>query len=340
MTPKKGAMRADVFLVERGHAATRSQAQRLIAAGVQWRLSQGLPWQKVTKNGDDIPGIAEVELLDSAEARYLSRGGLKLEGALKATGLAVACWHCLDVGQSTGGFTDCLLQQGVAQVVGVDVGHGQLHERLGNDLRVVGVEGMNARSMTAESLLEACEEALSERVEQDPDDNDTQPVAPYSWMRNGGVVSEEYDDSDDAKEQDVEAFKAERMALAAARAEGALPTVRRRKEGREQVDITPAFDLITGDLSFISLTLVLPALVPLMKPEGVLLMLVKPQFELQPGQVGKGGIVRDEALYAVVETRIREACAELGLAVVAWLASAIEGGDGNREFFVHARKAA
>lgn len=333
-------MRADVFLVERGHAATRSQAQRLIAAGVQWRLSQGLPWQKVTKNGDDIPGIAEVELLDSAEARYLSRGGLKLEGALKSTGLSVTGLRCLDVGQSTGGFTDCLLQHGAAQVIGVDVGHGQLHERLGNDLRVVGVEGLNARAMTAESLQEACEEALSERVEQDPDDNDTQPVAPYSWMRNGGEVGEEYDDSDDAKEQDVEAFKAERVALATARAEGALPTVRRRKEGREGVDITPVFDFITGDLSFISLTLVLPALVPLLKPAGELLMLVKPQFELQPGQVGKGGIVRDEALYDVVEKRIRDACAALGLTVVAWLASTIDGGDGNREFFVHARKSA
>ncbi len=333
-------MRADVFLVERGHAATRSQAQRLIAAGVQWRLSQGLPWQKVTKNGDDIPGIAEVELLDSAEARYLSRGGLKLEGALKATGLAVAGWRCLDVGQSTGGFTDCLLQQGAAQVIGVDVGHGQLHERLRSDVRVVGVEGLNARAMTAESLREACEEALCERVEQDPDDNDTQPVAPYSWMRNGGLVDEEYDDSDDAKEQDVEAFKAERIARENARAEGALPTIRRRREGREAVDITPAFDLVTGDLSFISLTLVLPALVPLMKPAGELLMLVKPQFELQPGQVGKGGIVRDEALYGVVETRIRDACAEQGLAVVTWLPSTIDGGDGNREFFVYARRAA
>ena len=82
-------MRADVFLVEAGHAATRSQAQRLIAAGVEWRLSPLAPWQKVAKNGDDIPEIALVELLDGAEAKYLSRGGLKLEGALKATGLAV-----------------------------------------------------------------------------------------------------------------------------------------------------------------------------------------------------------------------------------------------------------
>ena len=332
-------MRADVFLVERGHAATRSQAQRLIAGGLQWRLAPGMPWQKVAKNGDEIPDIAEVQLLDAAEAKYLSRGGLKLEGALQATGLAVAGWRCLDVGQSTGGFTDCLLQHGAAQVVGVDVGHGQLHERLRNDPRVVGVEGLNARAMTAASLREACEEALSERVEQDPEDNDTQPEAPYAWMRNGGEVGDDYDDSDDAKEHDVEAFKAERAAKARARAEGALPTVRRRRAGREDVDIPAVFDLVTGDVSFISLTLILPAVAPLLAPGGTLLMLVKPQFELQPGQVGKGGIVRDASLYAVVEQRIREGCAAAGLAVAAWLPSAIEGGDGNREFFIHARRA-
>ncbi len=333
-------MRADVFLVERGHATTRSQAQRLIAAGVQWRLSPGMPWTKVAKNGDEIPEIAEVELLDAAEAKYLSRGGLKLEGALRATGLSVARLRCLDVGQSTGGFTDCLLQAGAAQVIGVDVGHGQLHERLRADVRVVGVEGLNARAMTAESLEDACEEALSERVERDAEDNDTQPVAPYAWMRNGGEVDDDYDDSDDAKEHDVEAFKAERAAKARARAEGALPTVRRRRADREGVDVTPAFDLVTGDVSFISLTLILPAAAPLLKAGGDLLMLVKPQFELQPGQVGKGGIVRDAALYPVVEQRIRDACAQAGLQVVGWHDSAIDGGDGNREFFIHARKPA
>ncbi len=99
-----------------------------------------------------------------------------------------------------------------------------------------------------------------------------------------------------------------------------------------------SFDVVTGDLSFISLTLVLPALVPLLKPGGALLMLVKPQFELQPAQIGKGGIVRDAALHAVVEQRIRQACAALGLAVQAWLDSPISGGDGNREFFVFARR--
>ncbi|HRO54381.1 MAG TPA: TlyA family RNA methyltransferase [Alicycliphilus sp.] len=332
-------MRADVFLVEGGHASTRSQAQRLIAAGVQWRLAATLPWNKVAKNGDDIPAGAELQLLDAAEAKYLSRGGLKLEGALAATGIQVAGLRCLDVGQSTGGFTDCLLQAGAAQVIGVDVGQGQLHERLRADPRVIAVEGLNARHLTPQALQEGCEEALSVRTEADPDDNDTQPEAPYAWMRNGGLVDDAYDDSQDAKEHEIEAFKAERATKAKDRAEGRLATVRKRLPGREKDDITPAFDLVVGDLSFISLTLVLAALVPLLKPEGRLLMLVKPQFELQPGQVGKGGIVRDASLYAEVEQRIRACCADIGLQVIGWHDSPIAGGDGNREFFVDARRA-
>ena len=266
-------MRADVFLVEAGHAATRSQAQRLIAAGVQWRLSKGAPWQKVAKNGDDIPAIAEVELLDAAEAKYLSRGGLKLEGALAASGLQVAGLRCLDVGQSTGGFTDCLLQHGAAQVVGVDVGHGQVHERLRADPRVICVEGLNARTLTLGALQQECELALSEVIEE-VEDNETQPEAPYSWMRNGGLVDEQYDDSDDAKDKDIERFKSERAAKIQARAAGTLPVERRRRAECADVDTTPVFDMVTGDLSFISLTLVLPSLVPLLAPEGALLMLV------------------------------------------------------------------
>jgi len=332
-------MRIDQLLGERGLASSRSQAQRLIAAGVQWRLDAAAPWKRVAKNGDEVPSDAQIELLDTAEARYVSRGGLKLEGALRATGLSVAGLRCLDVGQSTGGFTDCLLQQGAAQVIGVDVGHGQLHERLRSDVRVVCVEGVNARSLTAQALQEACELALSEVIEVE-EDNETQPEAPYSWMRNGGQVDEAYDDSNDAKEQDIESFKAERAAFAKAREQGTLPVERRRRAEWADADITPVFDLVTGDLSFISLTLVLPALVPLLAPGGQLLMLVKPQFELQPGQVGKGGIVRDASLYAVVEQRIRDCCAELGLVVQAWLDSPIQGGDGNREFFVQARRAA
>ncbi|MRT20803.1 TlyA family RNA methyltransferase [Comamonas sp. CAH-2] len=328
-------MRADVFLVDHGYATTRSQAQRLIASGVEWRLTPLAPWKKVAKNGDDIPAGVELKLLDNAEAKYISRGGLKLEGALEATGLKVDGLRCLDVGQSTGGFTDCLLQRGAAQVIGVDVGHGQLHERLRADVRVVCVEGMNARAMTAEVLQDACEEVISERWEEE-EDNDTQPKAPYAWMRNGGQVDEDYDDSNDAKDSDIEAFKAERAAKAKAREEGTVPTERRRKAEYAEVDTTPLFDFVTGDVSFISLTLVLPAVVRLLKPHGQLLMLVKPQFELQPGQIGKGGIVREPAHFQEVEERVRTCLTELGLEVKAWMESAIEGGDGNREFFIHA----
>lgn len=328
-------MRADVFLVDHGHATTRSQAQRLIASGVEWRMSPLAPWKKVVKNGDDIPVGAELKLLDDAEVKYISRGGLKLEGALAATGLKVNGLRCLDVGQSTGGFTDCLLKHGAAQVIGVDVGQGQLHESLRADVRVICVEGVNARSMAAEVLEDACEEVISERWEEE-EDNSTQPQAPYAWMRNGGEVDEEYDDSNDAKDTDIEAFKAERAAKIKAREEGNVPTERRRKAEYADVDTTPEFDFITGDVSFISLTLVLPAVVRLLKPHGQLLMLVKPQFELQPGQVGKGGIVRDAALFKEVKERVTSCLQDLGLEVKGWMDSAIEGGDGNHEFFVHA----
>ena len=248
-------MRADQLLVERGLAASRSQAVRLIAGGLRWR--DGAGWRMVGKNGEDVPANAELELLDAAEARYVSRGGLKLEGALAVAGIDARGRRCLDVGQSTGGFTDCLLQQGAAHVVGVDVGHGQLHPRLRADARVTAVEGVNARALDASAWAAASPA-------------DTQ------------------------------------------------------------------FDLIVGDLSFISLTLVLPALLPLLATTGELLMLVKPQFELQPAQIGKGGIVRDASLYPVVEQRLRTACEMLGLQVRGWFDSPIAGGEGNREFFIHA----
>ena len=124
-------MRIDQLLVQRGLASTRSQAQRLIANGVEW--NQGDNWKRIAKNGDEIPDSAAVRLLDDSEARYVSRGGLKLEAALKKVGLSVDGFACLDVGQSTGGFTDCLLQQGARSVVGVDVGSAQLHPKLRSD---------------------------------------------------------------------------------------------------------------------------------------------------------------------------------------------------------------
>ena len=241
-------MRVDQLLVERGLASSRSQAQRLITSGVRWH--DGIEWRLVARNRDEVPEQAQIELLDAAEARYVSRGGLKLEGALEAAGIDVTGRHCLDVGQSTGGFTDCLLRRGAAHVTGVDVGSGQLHASLREDARVTCIENVNARSLELEET----------------------------------------------------------------------------------------FNFIAGDLAFISQTLVLPALVPLLQKGGDILMLVKPQFELQPGQVGKGGIIKDAAMYDIVEKRIRDCYAQLGLSVRGWYDSAIDGGDGNREFFVHATK--
>lgn len=291
-------MRIDQLLVQRGLASTRSQAQRLIADGVEWMHSE--QWRRVVKNGDDVPETAEVRLLDDSEARYVSRGGLKLEAALKMVGLSVQGLSCLDVGQSTGGFTDCLLQGGAASVVGVDVGSAQLHPSLRSDPRVLCVEGINARALTPENLVDAYEASTGDAGQFELDD----------------------DDSDEGSEESAEP--------SAGASDGG---------GDTAVDFAPAFDLIVADLSFISQTLVLPAVVTMLKPGGTLLTLVKPQFELQPGQVGKGGIVKDDAMYAIVETRLREACADLGLTVTAWFDSPIAGGDGNREFFICATHA-
>ena len=250
-------MRADQLLVERGLAASRSQAQRLIASGVRWRIGQGA-WHAVGKNGDELPAHAQVVLQDDAEARYVSRGGLKLEGALRDSGLQVQGWRCLDVGQSTGGFTDCLLQQGAAQVVGLDVGHDQLHPRLRADARVVCVEHINARELQVGDA----------RVPQ-----------------------------------------------------AAL-----------------GFDLIVADVSFISLTKVLPHVLAFLRARGECLMLVKPQFELQPADIGKGGLVKDPARYADVQARLTQACASLGLTMWGYWPSAIAGGDGNQEFWLAAHR--
>ncbi|PKO59908.1 MAG: hemolysin [Betaproteobacteria bacterium HGW-Betaproteobacteria-18] len=292
-------MRIDQLLVQRGLASTRSQAQRLIAGGVEWQHSAD--WRRVAKNGDDVPEEAALRLLDDSEARYVSRGGLKLEAALQHVGLSVKGFQCLDVGQSTGGFTDCLLQQGASFVVGVDVGSAQLHPKLHADPRVLCVAGLNARALDASDLIAAYEDSVG---------------------ADGQFNLEEDDDDDDGMSDDAEDADTEQDA-----------------QSGFDAAFVPEFDVIVADLSFISQTLVLPAVVPLLKSGTTLLTLVKPQFELQPGQVGKGGIVKDPAMYAIVEQRLRDACAELGLTVTHWFDSPIAGGDGNREFFICATKA-
>lgn len=244
-------MRADQLLVQRGLAPTRSAAQRLIEHGaVRWLGVRG--WALPKKAGEDLPADCEIEVTDDAELRWVSRAGLKLDDALARTGIEVADRHCLDVGQSTGGFTEVLLARGAASVVGVDVGHGQLHERLRADARVTALEGINARHLTAAQLPRA------------------------------------------------------------------------------------SFDLVVADLSFISLTLVLDALLPLAERD--LLLLVKPQFELQPGDIGKHGLVNDPVAHGHVKARMQAACRKRGLVLRDYFESTVAGGDGNREHFVWARK--
>ena len=280
------ALRADQALVSRGLAASRTVAQRLIDAGRVYYAGTETALKKASQpiaSDEDLEVRAAADGLPG-EDRYVSRGGLKLAGALTQTGLDVTGRVALDVGLSTGGFADCLLQAGAAQVVGVDVGHGQLHQRLTGEPKLVSLEGINARHLSREML----DEHLT-------------------------ALAEGNDGNDGAD-------GAESAALSAVPEAG--------------------FDLIVGDVSFISLTLVLPALAPLLATSGDLLMLVKPQFEVGREHIGRGGLVKDSAQYTQVETKIRTACEALGLTVAAWLDSPIAGGDGNREFFVHARRAA
>lgn len=248
-------MRADQLLVAQGLVPTRSVAQRLISNGAaEWASPIG--WAALKKAGEDLPETAQLRVTDDAELRYVSRGGLKLEGALKHTGFDPASQIVLDVGQSTGGFTDCLLAHGARHVVGVDVGHAQLHPRLLADARVSALEGVHVRELAV-----------------------LRQHAP-----------------------------------------------------------TGGFTLIVGDLSFISMIGSLPELLPWLEVHGHLLVLIKPQFELGPQALGKGGIVKDEADYPRLEARVRLACTALGLKVLDYFDSPITGGDGNREFFLHASR--
>jgi len=215
--------------------------------------------QVVRKPAQQVDDAALVEVeVDADGERYVSRGGLKLAGALAHTGLQVAGWVALDIGQSTGGFTDCLLQAGAARVVGVEVGHGQLHPRLRNDPRVLCLEHMNARELSLEIL---------------------RAHAPAA-----------------------------------------------------------GFDLLVCDASFISLTLLMPRWPALLRSGGQVLALVKPQFEVGRAALGKGGLVRDGSLYPQVQQRVCAAAAAAGLTVQGFFDSPIPGGDGNREFFIWARR--
>lgn len=237
-----GRRRIDQLLVERGLAESRERARAYILAGYV-----KVNGQRVDKAGQAVEEDAGIEV--TARMPYVSRGGLKLAAALDHFRVEPAGRVCLDVGSSTGGFTDVLLQRGAARVYAVDVGTGQLDWKLRNDPRVVVREGVNARYLTREEVPE--------------------PVG-----------------------------------------------------------------LVVGDVSFISLTMILPALPPLMTPEAELVILVKPQFEVGKGQVGKGGIVREPELHREACERVESAVRKLGFQTEL-MESPVAGAEGNKEFLLH-----
>jgi 23S rRNA (cytidine1920-2'-O)/16S rRNA (cytidine1409-2'-O)-methyltransferase len=240
-------LRADLLLVERGLFASRAQAQAAIAAGLV--AADGRPVKKPSE------GLDRDAVLDARPAHpYVSRGGVKLAHALDVTGVAPAGRVCLDVGASTGGFTDVLLRRGARHVIAVDVGRDQLHASLRGDARITSLEATDIRSLAPAGL-----------------------PAPI--------------------------------------------------------------DLVVVDASFISLTLVLPAALAFVGPGADLLALIKPQFEA-PRAAIKKGIVRDGAAHAAACEKAATCVAALGWQVMKTFPSPIEGGDGNREFFLWAKNAA
>ena len=241
--------RLDVLLVERGLAASRERARALILAG-----AVRVDGQRVTKAGSSTAVDASLEL-DLPDHPYVGRGGLKLAHALDQFAIDVRGRLALDIGASTGGFTDVLLQRGAARVAAIDVGHNQLDWKLRSDPRVFSREGVNARALTADDL---------------PADLRT-------------------------------------------------------------------FDIITVDVSFISLRHILPVLPPLLTPVGHIVALVKPQFESRREEVGKGGIVRDDSVHARVSAEVVAAADALGLVRAGLIDSPITGMAGNKEFLLWLR---
>jgi 23S rRNA (cytidine1920-2'-O)/16S rRNA (cytidine1409-2'-O)-methyltransferase len=236
--------RIDKLLVERGLVESRTRAQALVMAGVVL-----VNEQRVAKPSDLVPADAEIRVKGNEDraSKYVSRGGVKLEAALRNFDIDVRDLVCLDIGASTGGFTDCLLQHGAKRVVALDVGHNQLDWRLRSDRRVVVREGVNARYLKAE-------------------------------------------------------------------------------------DFESKFDLAVMDVSFISATKVMPAIVDLLTETGSLIVLIKPQFEVGRGEVGSGGIVRDPDKHARVVAEVNRAAEQLGVKVGGVIQSPIHGADGNVEF--------
>jgi 23S rRNA (cytidine1920-2'-O)/16S rRNA (cytidine1409-2'-O)-methyltransferase len=245
-------VRLDKLMLQRGLAPSRERAQALVLAG-RVLVNE----QKIEKSGANVDEDAKLRILGD-EMPYVSRGGLKLARAIEYWRIDVRGKVCMDIGASTGGFTDCLLQNGAVQVIAVDTGYGQIDMKLRGDPRVRLLEKTNARYLTSEQL----------------------------WPDRMARVS---------------------------------------------------IGLVVMDVSFISATLVLPAVVQCVGNGFELVVLVKPQFEVGRENVGKGGIVRDAEAQQMAVERVRAAVAELGGAEIEVVESPILGTEGNREFLLHAR---
>ena len=275
-------IRLDKALVERGLAGSRERAHALILAG---RVL--VAEQKVEKPGTPVEEGAALRVLGD-EMRYVSRGGLKLERALEYWNIALEGRACVDVGASTGGFTDCMLQHGAASVLAVDTGYGQIAHKLRVDARVKLMERCNARLLGAGDLVGAMES-----------------------------VAEEKADSSAALRNDKQL---------------ALRNDKRRK----------AISFLAMDVSFISATLVLPAVLRALVGAGEVwrgeaVVLIKPQFEAGREHVGKGGIVREQAARDFAIERVKECVAELGGTNIEVIDSPIHGMEGNWEYLLHGR---
>lgn len=247
--------RIDQLLVSHGLATSRTRAQRLIRNG---RVSRLDTQQTLTKASEMLSANTPLAVADDPEDRYVSRAGLKLEALLLARNKRFDGRTVLDIGQSTGGFTDCALRFGAGTVIGIEVGHGQLADALRQHPQVICLEGVNAR-----------------RMSQQPE------------------------------------------VLAA-------------------LDAAP-LDAVVMDVSFISQTLIIPEIAALMPDGGELFSLVKPQFELSPGALDKRGVVCHPEYFIQVENKLRQTCQISQLRLLDWRESPITGGDGNREFLMHAR---
>jgi predicted rRNA methylase YqxC with S4 and FtsJ domains len=337
-------IRVDLLLVERGLVPSRERARALILAG---RVL--VAEQKVEKSGVTVPADAPIRLLGEDQP-YVSRGGVKLAAALAHWQINVQGRACLDTGASTGGFTDCLLQAGAAEVTAVDTGFGQIAMKLRNDPRVRLLERTNARflepGLFASGALatQASEKRISGSKKCQ---NTTSPVAEklimgskkYQGMtsvvpqmpQSGKVL---YQGMTSVVPQMPQSGKVLYQGMTSV-----VPQMPKKEDGALAPEGNPALTLLVMDVSFISATLLLGPVFAAAPALTEAVILVKPQFEAGREHIGKGGIVRDPEAHQLAVDRVADCVRSLGWQVVETISSPITGAEGNREFLLYARRA-